>query len=144
LVLTISPGIINLHDRTAAAMSNLPLAVASWRDQIERLSEHASPYPYLAPAKWAAIRANALAFLDAHGAEAHRLGWTAPELFGVHPTSGTLRVDACGVPMLGPSPAEKVTTDRIAFGQMAGCRYLKGQTPGVPVWKIAAQARASA
>jgi hypothetical protein len=56
-----------------------PTAVTSWRDQIERLSEHASPCRYLAPAKWAAIRANALSFLDQYGAEAHRLGWTDPE-----------------------------------------------------------------
>ena len=45
-------------------MSDLPPAVASWRDQIERLSEHASPCRYLLPAKWAAMRASALAFLD--------------------------------------------------------------------------------
>jgi hypothetical protein len=55
-------------------MSDLPPAVASERDQIERLSEHASPCRYLPPAKWAAMRQNALAFLDEHGAEAHRLG----------------------------------------------------------------------
>ncbi len=49
-------------------------AVAVWRDQLERLSEYASLCRYLAPAQWAAIRANALAFIDQHGAEAHRLG----------------------------------------------------------------------
>jgi hypothetical protein len=54
-------------------MSDLPPVVASWRDQIERLSEHASPCRYLLPAKWAALRANALAFIDQFGAEAHRL-----------------------------------------------------------------------
>jgi hypothetical protein len=77
--------------------------------------------------------ANALAFHNEHGAEGHWLGWTAPELFGVHPTSGTLRVDTCGVLMLGPMPAETVTADRISFGQMAGYRFLKGQAPGVPI-----------
>ncbi|MGU3668202.1 hypothetical protein ACLBX9_28790 [Methylobacterium sp. A49B] len=123
-------------------MSDLPPAVASWRDQIERLSEHASPCRYLAPAKWAAIRANALAFIDQHGAEAHRLGLTAPELFGVHPMTGTLRVDSCGVLMLGPGAAETISADRIGFGQMAGYRFTKGQTPGIPVWEFAARARA--
>ncbi len=77
-------------------MSDLPPAVASWRDQIERLSEHASPCRYLLPAKWAAMRASALAFLDQFGAEAHRLGWTAPQLFGVHPEHGFLRVEYAG------------------------------------------------
>lgn len=120
-------------------MSDLPSAVACWRDQIERLSKHASPCRYLAPTKWAAIRANALAFLDQHGAEALWLGWTAPELFSVHPTSGTRRVDSCGVLMLELIPAEAVTADGISLGQMAGYRFLKGQTPGVPIWEFAAK-----
>lgn len=59
------------------AMFELPPAVAFWRDQIERLSEHASPCRYLTPTRWAAMRANALAFIDEHGAEVHRFGWTA-------------------------------------------------------------------
>jgi hypothetical protein len=46
------------------AHADLPPTVASWRDQIERLSEHASPCRYLLPAKWKAMRENALAFLD--------------------------------------------------------------------------------
>ena len=37
------------------------------------------------PTKWAAMRANALAFLDKHGAEAHRLGWTPAEA-SFHPS----------------------------------------------------------
>jgi hypothetical protein len=36
-------------------MSDLPPAIAFRRDQIERLSEHASPCRYLLPAKWAAM-----------------------------------------------------------------------------------------
>lgn len=87
------------------------------------------------------MRESALAFLDQHGADAHRLGWTAPELFGVHPTSGTLRVDSCGVLMLGSSAAQAVHADRIAFAQTSGYRSLKGQVQGVPVWEFAARAR---
>ncbi|WP_197739396.1 hypothetical protein [Methylobacterium sp. P1-11] len=49
-------------------MSELPSAVTSWRDQIERLSEHASPCRYLLPTKWPPMRANALAFIDQFGA----------------------------------------------------------------------------
>ena len=80
------------------ASNDLPPAVATWRDQIERLSEHASPCRYLLPAKWKAMRENALPFLDQHGAEAHRLGWTAEQLFGVHPEHGFLRVEYAGAP----------------------------------------------
>lgn len=57
-----------------ARMSDLPPAVASWRDQIERLSEHASQCRHLLSARWAAARANALIFLDQHGVEAHQFG----------------------------------------------------------------------
>jgi hypothetical protein len=46
--------------------ANLSPTVASWRDQIERLFEHASPCRYLPPTKWAAMRTNALSFLDQH------------------------------------------------------------------------------
>jgi hypothetical protein len=40
--------------RNPRAMSDLPPAIASWRDQIERLSEHASPCRYPLLTKWAA------------------------------------------------------------------------------------------
>ena len=123
------------------ASSRLPPAVASWRDQIERLSELASPCRYLAPAKWKAMRENALAFIDQHGADAHQLGWTAPELFGVHPQNGTLRVDSCGVLMLGSSAVQAVHADRIAFAQTSGYRFLNGQAPGIPIWEFAARGR---
>jgi hypothetical protein len=121
-------------------LSDLPPAVASWHDQTERLSVHVSPCRYSAPAKWAAIRSNALTFIDQFGVEAHRLGWTASELFGVHPQTGTLRVDSCGVLMLSPSAAQAMHADRVAFTQTSGYRPLTGQAPGVPIWEFAARA----
>ncbi|WP_158168842.1 hypothetical protein [Methylobacterium mesophilicum] len=45
-------------------MSDPPPAVAWGRDPIERLSEHALPCRYHAPAEWAAIRTNALTFIE--------------------------------------------------------------------------------
>ncbi|MGU3467617.1 hypothetical protein ACLBXO_22475 [Methylobacterium sp. C33D] len=122
-------------------MSDHPTAIASWRDQIERLSERASPCRYLAPAKWAAMRANALTFLDEHGAEAHRLGWTAPQLFGVHPEHGFLRVEYAGALMVNDSPVAGVEADRIVFDRFSGYRTKPGQTWGPPVWEFAAKGR---
>ncbi|MCJ2011810.1 hypothetical protein MKK53_04635, partial [Methylobacterium sp. J-076] len=66
-------------------LTMLPDAPAIWRGALENLSPHASPCRYLLPAKWAAIREAAMEFCDRLGAEAHRQGWTAPELFAVHP-----------------------------------------------------------
>ncbi len=120
-------------------MSNLPPADASWRVQIERLSEHASPCRYLLPAKWKAMRENAIAFLDQHGAEAHRLGWTASQLFGVHPEHGFLRVEYAGALMVNDNPAVAVEPDRIVFDRFSGYRTKPGQARGVPVWEFAAK-----
>jgi hypothetical protein len=120
-------------------MSDLPPAVASWRDQIERLSEHASPCRYLAPTRWAAMRENALALLDRFGAEAYRLGWTAPQLFGVHPQHGTIRVDYCGALMIGAEPVRSVEANRILFERTSAYRNGPGQQWGVPVWEFAAK-----
>jgi hypothetical protein len=124
-------------------MSDLPPAVASWRDQIERLSEHASPCRYLLPAKWKAMRENALDFLDQLGAEAYRLGWTAPQLFGVHPEHGFLRVEYAGALMVNDSPAIAVEPNRIVFDRFSGYRTKPGQVWGVPVWEFAAKSRAA-
>jgi hypothetical protein len=120
-------------------MSDLPAAVVSWRDQLERLSEHASPCRYLLPAKWKAMRENALAFLDQFGAEAYRLGWTAPQLFGVHPQHGFLRVEYAGALMVNDRPVVGVEADRIVFDRFSGYRTKPGQEWGVPVWEFAAR-----
>ncbi|XYD12681.1 hypothetical protein R1A27_34945 (plasmid) [Methylobacterium sp. NMS12] len=78
--------------------------------------------------RWAAIRTNALAFIDQHGAEAHRLGWTAPQLFDVHPEHGFLRVEYAGALMVNDSKVVGVEQDRIVFDQFSGYRTKPGQT----------------
>lgn len=126
------------------APSPLPDPVARWRDALDNLSPHASPCRYLTPAKWAAIRENAIAFCDRHGAEAHRLGWTAAELFAVHPEHGTARIDYCGVLMIGAEPPRGVEAERIQFERTSGYRNGPGRVWGVPIWQFArsgAQAR---
>ena len=115
--------------------------VAGWRSAIENLSEHASPCRYLAPSKWAVMRANALAFIDQHGAEAHRLGWTAPQLFGVHPEHGFLRVEYAGALMVSGTPVVGVEADHIVFDRFSGYRTTPGQAWGPPVWEFAARGR---
>lgn len=83
------------------------------------------------------MRENALAFCDQFGAEAHRLGWTAPQLFGVHPEHGTVRLDACGAVMISGEPARGVEADRVLFERTSGYRNGPGQVWGVPVWEFA-------
>ncbi len=86
------------------APSPLPDPVARWRDALDNLSPHASPCRYLAPAKWTAIRESGIDFCNRLGAEAHRLGWTAADLFAVNPEHGMIRLDACGMPMIAGVP----------------------------------------
>jgi hypothetical protein len=75
-------------------------ASVAWREALLGLSPDRDPCPGFRPGAWARVWSNALDFIDRHGAEAHRLGWTAVELFGVHPALGVIRVDHAGALML--------------------------------------------
>ncbi len=51
--------------------------------------------------------------------EAASRGWTALDLFGVHPVVGAVRVDCCGALMLPSSSfATVITTEAITFGPL--------------------------
>ena len=86
------------------------------------------------------MRGNALAFYDQPSAEAYRFGWTAPQLFGVHPDHGTLRIDCCGAVMVGGTPARGVEAHRSVFEQTSSYRDRQSQVWGPPVWKFTARA----
>jgi hypothetical protein len=120
-------------------MSNLPPSVATWRDQLERISERASPCRYLTPAQWAKMRESALDFCDRFGAEAHRHGWTDRQLFGVHPQHGTLRVDYCGALMVAGDRVHAVDADRIVFERTEARRDKQGRKWAAPIWEFAAK-----
>ncbi|MGH1570263.1 hypothetical protein ACRAWG_05855 [Methylobacterium sp. P31] len=116
---------------------DLPPTVAEWRAAIEHLPADASPCPHLPPARWTAIRENALDFIDRFGVEAHRLGWTASQLFGVHPKHGTLQAEWCGALMVHGERAHGVEFARVVFERTSGYRGKQGQRDGVPVWEFA-------
>jgi hypothetical protein len=55
-------------------------------------------YPdWLGPDRWEALLSDAENFLSRWGAAAHALGWTALDLFGVHPTVPASRFDLMGL-----------------------------------------------
>ena len=110
----------------ASDVAPFPDFIAGRRAALDSLSPHASPCSYLVPAKWAAIRESGIEFCDRLGTEAHRLGWTAAELFAVHPEHGTARIDACGVLMIGPEPARGVEANRVRFERTSGHRNGRG------------------
>jgi len=115
----------------------LPNAAAVWRSAVEDLSPHASPCRYLSPSRWVPMREAAIDFCDRLGAEAHSPGWTAAELFALHPEHGTLRVEFCGVLMVSGSKAQAVEPTRIVCDRGSGYRTKQGQVWGIPVWEFA-------
>jgi len=70
---------------------------------------------------WKALREDALAFLKDWAAQAHRLGWEALDLFGVHAEAPHARLDGTGlVPLLGGHPVVALTEDSAAIGANSG------------------------
>ncbi|WP_267427797.1 hypothetical protein [Methylobacterium sp. GC_Met_2] len=119
----------------------IPNPVAIWHGAIEGLSPDASPCRYLTRARWAPMREAAIDFCDRLGAEAHSHGWTAAELFAVHPEHGTLRVEFCGALMISGSKAVAVEPTRIVFDRGSGYRTKPGEVWSIPVWDFATRAR---
>ncbi|WP_244936727.1 hypothetical protein [Methylobacterium currus] len=81
--------------------------------------------------------ANAWGFLDRFGAQAEALGWQTHELFGVHLTHGTIRVDHCGaIVLVVGGPVRAVTADAIRFERVTYRRRPLAPV-GVPIWEAA-------
>lgn len=79
--------------------------------------------------------ANAWGFLDAFGAQAEALGWRTHELFGVHPSHGTIRVDFCGaIVLVVGGLVRAIAADRIRFERLT--YYRRPLAPvGLPIWE---------
>jgi hypothetical protein len=101
------------------------------------LSPDHNPFPGFRAHAWVRVWANALHFADRHGAEAHGLGWTAEELFGVHPVVGVIRVDCCGALMLSNAGRIlAVETDLIRYANGLTFRRASVASLPVPIWRF--------
>ena len=121
------------------APDHLPPEAAEWRKAIGTLRPSSSPCRYLGASAWANIHEACTDFTERFGAGAVRLISTAPELFGVHPEHGLLRVDWCGVMVIGGRKAIGIKADRIPFGNLSGYRNVPGTPVGIPIWEFAAR-----
>ncbi|QDI79225.1 hypothetical protein E8E01_01685 [Methylorubrum populi] len=121
------------------ASDPLPPKAAEWRNAFGKLRPSSPPCRYLNPTAWANIHEACTDFIERFGAEAVRLGWTTPQLFGVHPEHGTLRVDWCGVMMTGGHKVIGIESNRILFGNVIGYRNVPGTPTGIPIWEFAAR-----
>ncbi|WP_458428605.1 hypothetical protein [Methylorubrum populi] len=121
------------------ATDPLPPVAAEWRKAFGVLRPTSPPCRYVTATAWASIHEACTDFIERFGADAVRLGWTAPQLFGVHPEHGLLRVDYCGVMMVGGRKAIGIEADRILFGNLTGYRNVPGAPTGIPIWEFAAR-----
>jgi hypothetical protein len=115
--------------------AKLPAGVpAEWVVGLARLSPRFQPCPGLR--HWPDIHARARRFLEQHGERAADLGWSTRELFGVHTSLGTIRVDCCGALVLYAGGAVKeVAADAIRF-ERTTYRRSPGTQLGVPIWQF--------
>ncbi len=74
-------------------------------------------------AKWQALREDAYTFLRDHAALAHGLGWTALDLFGVHPEKPQVRFDCMGlVPLLNGARVTALSDLEAVIEKPSGAR----------------------
>ncbi len=93
-------------------------------------------------AKWQTLREDAYTFLRDHAARAHELGWTALDLFGVHPVKPWVRFDHMGlVPLLNGARVTALSDIEAVIEKPSGARATFrrcGQVPSEarPVWSL--------
>ena len=79
------------------------------------------PHPAWTDDGWKVLQQDALRVLQDWAAQAHRLGWEALDLFGVHPTKPTVRMDCMGlVLLLKGRPLVAITDDSAAIKAVSG------------------------
>ena len=79
------------------------------------------PHPAWKPEHWRVLQDDAYSFLRTWGAQAHLLGWTAPNLFAAHRTHPWARVDSMGlVPLLGGRSIAAMTESEAAIKTASG------------------------
>ncbi|KQP60605.1 hypothetical protein [Methylobacterium sp. Leaf108] len=107
----------------------------AWRSAFLGMKPGVVPCPGMTPAKWQAVHAAALDFLDKHADAAAALGWTTEQLFGVDPSHGVIRVDFCGAMVLSGEIVSKVEANAIAFEKGTYRRDNPGRPDGaVAIW----------
>jgi hypothetical protein len=72
---------------------------SDWYAILAELEQQNCP-DWLAPDRWAVMLSDAESFLGRWGDTAHQLGWTALDLFGVHPIAPAARFDLMGLALL--------------------------------------------
>ncbi|AWN43767.1 hypothetical protein [Methylobacterium durans] len=108
------------------ALQLIPSELQAWRDAFSRLKPSSPPCPGISQTAWLPMYDHALDVLDRFGAEAVELGWSSADLFGVHPTAGTIRADHCGALMLSGAKVTGLSANKLKHSLLTYRR----NTPG--------------
>jgi hypothetical protein len=107
-------------------------APAEWHAILAELEQRSCP-DWLGPERWEGLLSDAENFLSRWGAAAHALGWTALDLFGVHPTAPAARLDVVGLLLLiCGGDVIALTADSATIRRMSGAvlTYRKSDQTG--------------
>ena len=119
----------------SATATIIPADPQVWRKGFLDLRLGVSPCSGLTGANWTAIHEKGIDFLDRWADEAAALGWTTLDLFGVHPTAGTVRIDFFGALVMSTGLVSGVTENRMRFTNMRFYRDKPCRPTGaVPLW----------
>lgn len=75
-------------------------------------------------------------FVDEFGPQADALGWDTLTLFSVHPKSGAIRGDWCGVLIPCSYPMHEVTAERMRKHIWTVCKAQPVRLQSIPVWEF--------
>lgn len=96
-----------------------------WVDGVASLDRWVPPCPGFHAGEWETIGRTIRHFMAHYAEEAACLGWTALDLFAVHPRVGAVRVDCCGALMLpATSHVTALSAHAITFGPVVYRRRL--------------------
>lgn len=107
-------------------------APADWHAILAELERQSCP-DWLSPDRWNHVLPDAESFLKCWGSAARLLGWTALDLFGVHPLAPSARFDVMGLLLLTQGGAVvALTADGATIRRSAGSvlTYRRCTTPG--------------
>jgi hypothetical protein len=109
-----------------------------WCEGLRRLAA-AEPVAGFSCNRWQQLIEDGRELLGDWGEQAARLGWTAEDLFGVHPTAPATRYDVVGLaPLLMGRQVSVMTVDRAIIATRSGSMltYRRGQPGAVLLWDL--------
>jgi hypothetical protein len=106
-----------------AALLRVPDGVPlDWGEGVVKILAMPGPEQF-SDGRWQILREDAHTFLKHWAVQAHGLGWTTPDLFGVHRHAPLVRFDALGlVPLLDGCRVAALTEDGAAIVTRSGAR----------------------